>query len=158
MNMTDWCQVGNIRIVFWSIKYLRDFRFLPRRRWELRNNNPEKRSSQYIFWRNRICHIRFDDLMFCSETVHLGTVFVNNQLDAQFFFMYVYFCSLRVSGNHVPIIRRINCINTTSDMSLCIDDCLVCGFGWDWLGRVEVGVQLFTKIVLIILLVSDKCS
>jgi len=33
--------------------------------------------------------------------VHLGTVFVNNQLDAQFFFMYVYFYSLHVSGSHV---------------------------------------------------------
>jgi len=41
-------------------------------------------------------------------------VFVNNQLDAQFFFMYVYYYSLHVSGSHVPIIRRINCINTTS--------------------------------------------
>jgi hypothetical protein len=40
--------------------------------------------------------------------------FVNNQLDAQFFFMYVYFYSLHVSGSHVPIIRRINCINKTS--------------------------------------------
>ena len=27
------------------------------------------------------------------------------------FFMYVYFYSLHVSGNHVPIIGRINCIN-----------------------------------------------
>jgi hypothetical protein len=26
------------------------------------------------------------------------------------FFMYVYFYSLHVSVNHVPIIRRINCI------------------------------------------------
>jgi len=41
-------------------------------------------------------------------------IFVNNQLDAQFFFMYVYYYSLHVSGSHVPIIRRINCINTTS--------------------------------------------
>jgi len=40
--------------------------------------------------------------------------FVNNQLDAQFFFMYVCFYSLYVSGSHAPIIRRINCINTTS--------------------------------------------
>jgi len=40
--------------------------------------------------------------------------FLNNRLDAQFFFMYVYFYSLRVSGSHVPIIRRINRINTTS--------------------------------------------
>ena len=41
-------------------------------------------------------------------------IFLNDQLDAQFFFMYVYFYSLHVSGSHVPIIRRINCINTTS--------------------------------------------
>ena len=41
-------------------------------------------------------------------------IFVNNQLDALFFFKYVYFYSLHVSGSHVPIIRRINCINTTS--------------------------------------------
>jgi len=47
-------------------------------------------------------------------TVHLGIVFVKNQPDAQFFLMYVYFYSLHVSGSHVPIIRRINCINTTS--------------------------------------------
>jgi len=31
--------------------------------------------------------------------------------------MYVYFYSLHVSGSHVPIIRRINCINAT-----CISD------------------------------------
>jgi hypothetical protein len=43
-----------------------------------------------------------------------ASIFVNNQPDAQFFFMYVYFYSLHVSGSHVPIIRRINCINTTS--------------------------------------------
>jgi len=35
-------------------------------------------------------------------TVHLGTIFVNNQPDKQFFFMYVYFYSLHVSGSHVP--------------------------------------------------------
>jgi hypothetical protein len=37
-------------------------------------------------------------------TVYLGIIFVNNQLDAQFFFMYVYFYSLLISGSHVPII------------------------------------------------------
>ena len=47
-------------------------------------------------------------------------IFVNNQLDAQLFFMYVYFCSLRVSGSHVPIIRRINFINTTSGICHCV--------------------------------------
>jgi hypothetical protein len=46
-------------------------------------------------------------------TVHLGIIFLNN-LEAHFFFMYVYFSSLHVSGSHVPIIRRINCINTAS--------------------------------------------
>jgi hypothetical protein len=53
-------------------------------------------------------------LFYILLTVHLGIIFVYNQLDAQFFFMYVYFCSLHVSGSHMPIIRRINCINTTS--------------------------------------------
>jgi hypothetical protein len=40
-------------------------------------------------------------------------IIVNNHLDVQFFFMYVYFYSLHFSGSHVPIIRRINCINTS---------------------------------------------
>ena len=35
-------------------------------------------------------------------TVHLGITFVNKQLEAQFFFMCVYFYSLHVSGSHVP--------------------------------------------------------
>jgi len=46
-------------------------------------------------------------------------IFVNNQPDAQFFFMYVHFYSVHVSGSHVPIIRRINCINTTSGILVC---------------------------------------
>ena len=41
-------------------------------------------------------------------------LFANNHLDAQFFFMYVNFYSLHVSGSHMPIISRINCISTTS--------------------------------------------
>jgi hypothetical protein len=58
---------------------------------------------------------KLDAVNFCVLlTVHLGIIFVNNQLDAQFFFMYVHFYSLSVSGSHVPIIRRVNCINTTS--------------------------------------------
>ena len=44
----------------------------------------------------------------------VGIILVNNQINAQFYFMYVYFCYLHVSGSHVPIIRRINCINTPS--------------------------------------------
>jgi hypothetical protein len=52
---------------------------------------------------------------------------VNNQLDAQFLFPYVYFNSLHVSSNLVLIIRRINCINTTSGM--CHSGRLVCRSG-----------------------------
>jgi len=37
-------------------------------------------------------------------TVPLGIILVNNQLDAQLLFMYVYFYSLHVSGSHVPFI------------------------------------------------------
>ena len=47
-------------------------------------------------------------------TVHLVIIFVNNQHEAQWFFMYVYSYFLHVSDSYVPIIRRINCINTTS--------------------------------------------
>jgi len=43
-------------------------------------------------------------LFYILLTVHPGTILVNNQLDAHFF-MYVYFYSLHVSGNHAPIIR-----------------------------------------------------
>jgi len=48
------------------------------------------------------------------QYVELIVIFVNNQLDTQFFFLCVYFCSLHDSGSHVPIIRRINCITMTS--------------------------------------------
>ena len=53
-------------------------------------------------------------VLYVLLTVHLVIIFVNNQLDAQFFFMYVYFYSLHVLDSYVSIIRRINCINTTS--------------------------------------------
>jgi hypothetical protein len=56
---------------------------------------------------------RYKSKFHVLSTVHLGITFVNNQLDAQILFMYVYFYSLHVSGSHVPIIRRINCINTS---------------------------------------------
>jgi len=43
-------------------------------------------------------------------TVQLSIIFVNKQLYAQFF-LYIYTYSLHVSDSHVPIIRRIICIN-----------------------------------------------
>jgi len=46
-------------------------------------------------------------------TVQLGIILVNNQLEAQFFFVYVYSKYLHVSSTRVLIIRRINCINTS---------------------------------------------
>jgi hypothetical protein len=49
-----------------------------------------------------------------SDSEYVSTFFVNNQLGTQFFFIYVYFYSLHVLGSHVPIIKRINCINMTS--------------------------------------------
>jgi len=48
-------------------------------------------------------------------TVHLGTFLVNNQLDA-IFNVFICFTSLHFSNNPVLIIRRINCINTSSDI------------------------------------------
>ena len=51
-----------------------------------------------------------------SNNLLVNTVqlFVNNKHDAQLFFMYVYFYYLNVSDSYVSIIRRINCITTTS--------------------------------------------
>jgi hypothetical protein len=46
-----------------------------------------------------------------------GVVLVNNQLDAQFFFLiFVYANALHVSSNRVLIIRRFNYVNATSGM------------------------------------------
>jgi len=65
-----------------------------------------------------------DDLYLMYKYIHQQIyaylIFVRNQLGAQFFFMYVYFYSLHVSGSHVPIIRIINCINTTSGICHCV--------------------------------------
>ena len=47
-------------------------------------------------------------------TAHLVLIFVNNQLEAKFFVMYVYPYSPHVSGTYVSIVRRINSINATS--------------------------------------------
>jgi len=54
--------------------------------------------------------------LYTFHKIVVSLIFANNQLDAQFFFMYVYFYSLHVSVSQVPIIRRINCNNATSDI------------------------------------------
>jgi len=56
------------------------------------------------------------ELHWCYKVDTIVVIFVNNQPDAQLFFIYVYFYSLHVSVSHLPIIRRTNCINTTSGM------------------------------------------
>jgi len=54
-------------------------------------------------------------------TVHLCSVLVNNQLDPQFlFFIYIYSNSVHVSSTTVLIIRRINCVDTTSGICHCM--------------------------------------
>jgi len=57
-----------------------------------------------------------------TARVNMGKViFVNNQLDTQFLLLtFIYSTSLHVSSNHVLIIRRVNCINTTSGMCHCM--------------------------------------
>jgi len=69
-------------------------------------------------------------LLFLSSyallNVHFDIISVNNQLDSQFFFMYVYFYSLHVSGSHAPIIRRINYINMTSGICHSVQTTVLC--------------------------------
>ena len=49
-----------------------------------------------------------------EEEEHACMFLFNDQLDAQFFFLYVYLNSLHVSSIQELIIRRFNCINTIS--------------------------------------------
>ena len=56
---------------------------------------------------------------FILVPVHLDKIPINNQPDAQFslyiyIYIFIYFDSVHVSNNLVLIIRRVNCINTTS--------------------------------------------
>jgi len=54
-------------------------------------------------------------------------ILANDQLDA-LFYIFIYFITLHVSNITMLIIRRSNCVNTSSGMiSLC--DCLVCRSG-----------------------------
>jgi hypothetical protein len=55
----------------------------------------------------------FPSKFYILLTVHIGTIGGNNQQDA-LFNVYIYFTSLHVPSNPVLIIRRINCINTSS--------------------------------------------
>jgi len=68
-----------------------------------------------------VCVTNYDDHQTTITFISLPNSFklyeillVNDQLDAQFFVVYVYFDTLHVSSNHVLIIRRITCIITIS--------------------------------------------
>ena len=87
-------------------------------------------------------------------TVHLGSILANNQLDTQFFFfVYIYSNSLHVSSTPVLIIRRINCINTTSDI------CKLHRFGWNiqtctldcHLHRVTIPAVVLIQLILLMM-------
>jgi hypothetical protein len=75
------------------------------------------RSSEVVILKNNTQRV-LGRMPFCIVTMILvnscHVIFVNNQLDELFFLMHAYCYSLHVSDSHVPIIRRINCINTTS--------------------------------------------
>ena len=73
-------------------------------------------------------------------------ILVNNQLDAQFFFMYVYFYSLHVSGSHVPIIRRTNYISTTSGICHPVQMAVWCA-GLDETAGVQVWIRLLCSLI-----------
>jgi hypothetical protein len=47
-------------------------------------------------------------------TVYLSTTLVNNQIDAQNSFKYLYYNPLHVSSNILLFLKRSNCINTAS--------------------------------------------
>jgi hypothetical protein len=63
---------------------------------------------------NRFCFLL--DTIFLLVYIIIMLILVNDQLDAQFFFSFLYVCFnlLLVSMNLVLKIRRINCINTKS--------------------------------------------
>ena len=81
----------------------------------------------YMFRTDLLSIIR--SLFYVLLTVLLDTILFNDQLDAQFFFVYVYFNSLHVSSIQVLIIKRFNCINTIPCILVCHSGRLVCMFG-----------------------------
>ena len=86
----------------------------------------EQREAENRIYHRRISNVTISEF-YVMLTVHLGIIFVNNQLDAQFFFIYVYFYSAHVSDSHVPIIRRIKLYQYDIwYMSLCVHNRLVC--------------------------------
>ena len=67
----------------------------------------------------------YPGLFYVLWTVRPGMVLANNQLDTQLL-MYVYFCSLHVSGSYLSIIRRNNCVGTSFGVCHCVQMTVWC--------------------------------
>ena len=73
--------------------------------------------------------------------MHLGIILINNQRDAQFFFVYVYFDTLHVLSNPVFIIIEQRCANHQENqlyqydiwhMSLYVGDICQMSYWYNW--------------------------
>jgi len=65
-------------------------------------------------------------------TLHLGSIIVNNQLEAQFFFR-IHLFQITTCFEHPCAHHQENQLYQCDIwyMSLCLDDRLVCRFGWN---------------------------
>jgi len=73
-----------------------------------------------------VCNCFFNFFMFCWLCI-LVQQWVSDQLDAQLRYITVYYYNpLHVLSNSMLIIRRSNCINTTSGIVLSVHDRPVC--------------------------------
>ena len=82
------------------------------------DSNGDKHEDKY-FHQHQQCYnvlVNMMTLFYVMLTLDLGIILFNDQLDAKFFFVYVYFNSLHVSSIQVLIIRRFNCINMVPGM------------------------------------------
>ena len=90
-------------------------------------------------------------------TLRLITISVNNQLDAQFFFLvFLYSSSLHVSSNQVLIIRRVNCINTTSGICHYLQVAVWC-VGLDGNLRIPEVVLIQLTLLMMNTWVLERC-
>jgi hypothetical protein len=88
----------------WSLYTLRSIRTVFSRKWnEVQFYGTERQLINFFF------------IFYISLTVHLLIILANNQLDT-LLHVFIYFTSLHVSSITVLIIRRSNCINTSSGM------------------------------------------
>jgi len=80
--------------------------------WKLESQNARLKNKHPVLFNVAIINL-------FSPSSQKISIFVNKQLDAKVFFISVYSNSLHVSNKQVFIIRRVNCINTTSGVYHC---------------------------------------